>query len=203
MRLRRWLIIAIAALMLCAGAFAEDSGGNCGVVYTYGEHGDSFRCWSPNGDGTHSSVCVVSGCDHRKTVPCTFVQLEIEGEVLELCPICGDIKGGEAELLPLDVEVTAACHRGWLGHPQVFMGEKDGYVFFSACYERGGYTAYAQELRIQVTMPADALKGLKLRALGGVSNKGLSCDWVDESVVLGLRLNYRQPALLLFSKTGE
>ena len=206
MKMKRLLALGMALCLFWAcAAFAEelDMGPRCGgtlIICPGTEHGHSFRCWSPNGDGTHSSQCVVQGCTHKNTVKCEYVQLEVGGQVLELCPICGDVRGEGARVLPVECSLTSLNPRGWVGHPQVFVGEMDGYVFVSACYEKAGRTAPSNELRISASIPADTMQGLTLVGLGGISDKGLSCDWVGDAMVLGLRLVYREPALLVFSR---
>ena len=198
------LVLSLSLLLLCAASLAEeaDDAGceNRLILCPNTEHGHSFRCWSSNGDGTHTSLCVVEGCEHRKTVACEYAQIEVGGQLLEICPICGDVRGADAKVLPLEATLTSVNPHGWVGHPQVYVGEMDGYLFVTACYEKAGRTAWVNDLRISASIPASAMQGLTLLGMGGISDKGLSCDWKDDSAVLGMRLVHREPALLLFSK---
>ena len=184
------LLIALALLAASSAALADGKTG----------HGHSYRTFTPNGDGTHTAVCSVNGCEQKYKIACTWVQLEAGDEVIELCPICGDIRSGNARLLDTEATLSALNPKGWIGHPQIFVGETDSYVFVCACYEKGGRPAPSNNLRIAATIPAETLAGVALEGLGGVSDRGLSCDWQGDHAVLGMKLVFRQPALLLFAK---
>ena len=52
-----------------------------------------YGAWTLNGDGTHSAFCRRANCGHATTANCAYIELDMDGHSLRVCPVCGDASG--------------------------------------------------------------------------------------------------------------
>ena len=115
-----------------------------------------FGEWSPNEDDTHSAHCRRKGCKYVAKVDCQKFEFPLDGESLILCPVCGEVEGGER--LERIAKASAKIVSGRRPKGEL-IARTDG-KFLSLAFEYAGKVSEAAA-QITITLPADVLNGRK------------------------------------------
>lgn len=86
---------------------------NCSDTYI-ADYKDTLRHlfgpWESKGEGTHISRCLRSGCIYARTAECSNYEVNIDGNIISGCFICGRL--GDQELAALDQANIEALDQG-------------------------------------------------------------------------------------------
>ena len=115
-----------------------------------------FGEWSPNEDDTHSAHCRRKGCKYVAKLDCQKFEFPLDGESLILCPVCGEVEGGER--LERIAKASAKIVSGKRPKGEL-IARTDG-KFLSLAFEYAGKVSEAAA-QITITLPADVLNGRK------------------------------------------
>ena len=96
------LYVGFAPTCTRNGATDGEICSRCGDVLTprkvISATGHNYSEWTPTGDGTHTGICITSGCGTATAVLCTPFEVTADGAVATVCPICGSYG---SEILPV------------------------------------------------------------------------------------------------------
>ena len=115
-----------------------------------------FGEWSPNEDDTHRASCRRKGCKYVAKLDCQKFEFPLDGESLILCPVCGEVEGGER--LERIAKASAKIVSGKRPKGEL-IARTDG-KFLSLAFEYAGKVSEAAA-QITITLPADVLNGRK------------------------------------------
>ena len=127
--------------------------------------GHLYGGWKANGDGTHSAVCIRSGCKHTGNENCRVFPVWVGDMSISLCPVCGE---DEAHNHLLQVEngvaefVTESLPRGI---PVIRHGMlKDGTQIITVAFVFAGEPVQPKGI-VKIALPAIAIKGCTMMLL--------------------------------------
>ena len=141
--------------------------------------------WTPNADGTNSSVCRRS-CGSERTADCVLFSLALTAEdgrtEFTLCPVCGEVReirrldadgevietlGGTVLALAEDAAAAALTERLPAGRLVLRMGTlESGETLLSVAFELGGKLTRPTG-QVKLTLPAEMLEGYALSLIDG------------------------------------
>ena len=119
-----------------------------------------FDVWTSNGDGTHSAPCKREDCEHVGKTACAAFEVTVNGEILNICPVC-DANFALIEGAAIAEVDKNACPGG----EAVVRGKAapfDGAIYaFTAAWE---YSGKPEELqgRVEVSLPVSVEGSFKL-----------------------------------------
>ena len=158
-----------------------------------------FGEWSPNEDDTHSARCRRKGCKHVARVDCQKLEFPVDEESLILCPVCGEVEGGER--LERIAKASAKLVNG--KHPKGELIVRADGTLLSVAYEYAGQVSEAAA-QVKITLPADALNGRKpvLVSLDG-AEAALSFEAAGDKITFTLDFAEAEVPVFLIRLTDE